>query len=85
MIHDVLKYQSNDPNNPKQVQCKAVQNAVQVHDAMIVSCSTGTAGPMMGTMHNPQVKGEMKEEMTNTMQNNTMKGNTGFVITEGNM
>ena len=37
----------------RKVHCKAVQDAVPTHDAMIVSSGTGTAGPMMGTMHSP--------------------------------
>ena len=52
-IHGVLIYQYGSPNNPKQVHCKAAQNAVPTHDAMIASSGTGTAGPLMGTMHSP--------------------------------
>ena len=50
-IHGVLIYQSRSPNNPKQVHCKAARNAVSTHDATIASSGTGTAGPLMGTMH----------------------------------
>ena len=50
-IHGVLIYQSRSPNSPKQVHCKAAQNAVLMHDAMIASSGTGTAGPLMETMH----------------------------------
>ena len=52
-IHGVLIYQYRSPNNPKQVHCNAAQNAVPTHDAMIASSGTGTAGPLMGTMHSP--------------------------------
>ena len=52
-IHGVLIYQSRSPNNPQQVHCNAAQNAVPTHDAMIASSGTGTAGPLMGTMHSP--------------------------------
>ena len=50
-IHGVLIYQYGSPNNPKQVHCKAAQNAVPMHGARIASSGTGTAGPLMGTMH----------------------------------
>ena len=50
-IHGVLIYQYRSPNNPKQVHCNAAQDAVPTHDAMIASSGTGTAGPLMGTMH----------------------------------
>ena len=55
-IHGVLIYQYRSPNNPKQVHCEAAQNAVPTHDAMIASSGTGTAGPLMGTMHSPKWK-----------------------------
>ena len=61
-IHGVLIYQYGSPNNPKQVHCKAAQDAVPTHDAMIASFGTGTAGPLMGTMHSPQVRSEMKDK-----------------------
>ena len=52
-IHGVLIYQYRSPNNPKQMHCNAAQDAVPTHDAMIASSGTGTAGPLMGTMHSP--------------------------------
>ena len=53
MIQGVLIYQFRCPNNPKQLYCNAVQNAVPMHDAMITSSGTGTAGPLMETMQSP--------------------------------
>ena len=73
MIHGVLIYQSRSPNNPKQVHCNAAQNAVPTHDAMIASSGTGTAGPLMGTMHGPQVRSETKIQRDKQMQNNQIK------------
>ena len=72
-IHGVLIYQYGSPNNPKQVYCNAVQNAVRTHDAMIASSGTGTAGPLMGTMHSPQVRSETKIQRDKQMQNNQIK------------
>ena len=68
-IHGVLIYQYRSPNNPKQVHCNAAQNAVPTHDAMIASSGTGTAGPLMGTMHSPQVRSEVKDKRDKSMQN----------------
>ena len=72
-IHGVLIYQSRSPNIPKQVHCNAVPNAVPMHDAMIVSSGTGTAGPLMGTMHSPQLKGGTKDKRKESMQNKGSK------------
>ena len=72
-IHGVLVYQSRSPNNPTQVQCSAVQNAVLMHATRIASSGTGTAGPLMGTMHSPQAKSEMKDKRKESMQNKGSK------------
>ena len=72
-IHGVLIYQYRSPNNPQQVHCKAAQNAVPTHDAMIASSGTGTAGPLMGTMHSPQVRSETKIQRDKQTQNNQIK------------
>ena len=72
-IHGVLIYQSRSPNNPQQVHCNAAQNAVPMHDAMIASSGTGTAGPLMGTMHSPQVEGETKDKGSNAVQKHRSK------------
>ena len=57
----------------KQVCCNAAPNAVPMRDAMIASSGTGTVGPLMGTTHSPQSKGEMKDNMNKSMQNNRSK------------
>ena len=44
-----------------------------MHDAMIASSGTGTAGPSMGTMHGPQAKGEMINERTRQCKDNRLK------------
>ena len=72
-IHGVLIYQYRSPNNPKQVHCNAAQNTVPTHDAMIASSGTGTAGPLMGTMHSPQVEGETKDKGSNAVQKHRSK------------
>ena len=61
-VHGVLIYQSRGPNNPQQVHCKAAQDAALTHDAMIASSGTGTAGPLMGAMHSPQVRSGAKDK-----------------------
>ena len=63
-MHGVLVHQSRGPNNPKQLRCEAVPSAVPTHDATIASSGTGTAGPLMGAMHSPRVRGEAKDDMT---------------------
>ena len=73
MIHGVLIYQSRSPNSPKQVHCKAAQDAAPTHDATIASSGTGTAGPLMGTTHSPQLKGETKDKREESMQNKGSK------------
>ena len=50
------------PNKCTAMHCNALQDAVPMHDAMIMSFGTGTAGPLMGTMHSPQVRSEMKDK-----------------------
>ena len=83
MIRGVLIYQSRSPNNPKQVQCNAVQNAVPTHDAMIASSGTGTAGPLMGTTHSPQVRSETKDKRNKS--NAEQKINKGLMTVKENM
>ena len=82
-IHGVLIYQYGSPNNPKQVHCKAAQNAVPTHDAMIASSGTGTAGPLMGTMHSPQARSETKDERNKS--NAEQKINKGLMTVKENM
>ena len=85
-IHGVLIYQLRSPNNPKQVRCNAAQNAVPMHDAMIASSGTGTAGPLMRTMHSLQWKSETKDKGNESMQNKRPKNrNTRFVIVKENI
>ena len=54
-------------------KCIAVQNAVSTHDAMIASSGTGTAGPLMGTMHSLQWKSETKDKGFNAVQKHRSK------------
>ena len=85
-IHGVLIYQYRSPNNPKQVHCNAAQNTVPTHDAMIASSGTGTAGPLMGTMHSLLLRSETKDKKERINAEQRIKNrNTGLVVVKENI
>ena len=53
------------------------------HDAMIASSGTGTAGPLMGTTHSPQVRSETKDKRNKS--NAEQKINKGLMTVKENM
>ena len=66
---------------------------------MIASSGTGTAGPLMGTMHSPQIEGETKDKGSNAVlkyrskqkyrvyeyQRRTLKSDSGTKKTKENI
>ena len=74
------------PNKCTAMHCNALQDAVPMHDAMIASSGTGTAGPLMGTMYSLQWKSETKDKRNESMHIKRPKNRkAGSVIVKENI
>ena len=66
------------------MHCNAAQDAVPTHDAMIASSGTGTAGPLMGTMHSLLLRSETKDKKERIdAEQRIINGNTGLCDSRG--